>query len=225
MFEDLKNQFDFFLRNLTRFSRKNFIETNKKNKERICLENLYTKDVLSQFFNQELRKQVKVLDVGCKNWFYAQGEYQFFKSFCEEVFLDGVEIDPYRLYSNLYSRFEVAKYYTRGLKNTNYIAGNLLDINKKYDFIVWFLPFVVKEPHVYWGLPQKLFYPEKLINHAYSLLEENGAMLIINQGELEAQVQKNLLEKNNINYKELGEISSKYFEYKFKRFGFLVSKN
>ena len=223
MFEDLRNSLDFYLRNKFNFSRKNFVEKNKKLIERNRLENLYTTDVL----NQTLRKQGKklnILDIGCKNWFYAKGEYNFFTSFCENFCLDGVEIDPYRLYSNFYNRYEVAKYYTKGLENTNYIAGNLLDIEKKYDYIIWFLPFVTYEPHQYWGLPKKYFYPEKLLKHAFDLLNNNGQMLIINQGEKEFEIQKQMLNKLKINYKDLGEIKSNYFEYKNKRFCLVINK-
>ena len=51
MFEDLKNSFDFFVRNKTRFSRKNFVEKNQELIERNRLENLYTEELLSRFFS------------------------------------------------------------------------------------------------------------------------------------------------------------------------------
>jgi hypothetical protein len=171
------------------------------------------------------RTHAKILDVGSKNWFYAQGEYNFFKSFCNEIQLDGIELDAYRLYSNFYSRYEVAKYYIRSLNNTNYISGNLLDIKNNYDYIIWFLPFVLKEPHRYWGLPLKYFYPQKLLMHAYSLLNEGGQMLIINQGEVEAEAQVELFRECYINYISLGEITSTHFKYQNSRYGYLVNKS
>ena len=163
MFDDIKNNIDFFLRNKTQFTRKNFVEKNSKLLERNKKENLYTEDILAQFFIKKPTEQLKALDIGSKNWFYAQGEYKFFKSFCDEFTLDGIEIDAHRLYSNFFSRYEVAKYHTKNLNNTNYIVGNLLDLKNKYDYIIWFLPFVIKEPHIYWGLPKKYFYPEKSV--------------------------------------------------------------
>lgn len=224
MFDDLKNSFDFYLRNKIRFSRKNFVEKNKDLIERNEAENLYTKAVLEQAFSKQ-NGNLKILDIGCKNWFYAKGEYEFFSSFCEDFKLDGVEIDAFRLYSNFYNRYEVAKYYTNGLENTNYTAGNLLDLKDKYDYIIWFLPFVLYEPHKYWGLPKKYFYPEKLLEYAYNLLNPNGEMLIVNQGEKEFEVQKELLNKLNIKYKDLGEIKNDYFEYQNKRYGLVVKIN
>ena len=225
MLEDLKNQFDFFLRNKFKFSRKNFVEKNKVLIERNIQENLYTKDILERYFEKRNAQNIKALDIGCKNWFYAKGEHDFFDSFCNNFSLVGVEIDAYRLYTNFYNRYEVAKYYTNGLKNTKYIADNLLNIDEKYDYIIWFLPFVLEEPHLFWGLPKKYFYPQKLFSHAYSLLNQNGQLLIINQGEEEAKAQESMLEKLGIRYTSLGEIKSDYFEYKYKRFGFLISKS
>ena len=224
MLSDIRNNIDFAIRNFTKFSRKNFVETDASLIERNIQENLYITDILEQGFKKQSLKKTFILDIGSKNWFYAKGEYNFFKSFCDDFELDGIELDAYRLYSNFYSRFEVAKYYIKDLKNTNYIAGNLLDIDKKYDYIIWILPFVVKEPHFKWGLPKKYFYPEKLLHHAFSLLKSNGQMLIINQGEAEALVQKELLNKLNIPYKNLGKISSEHFQYKNKRFGVLINK-
>lgn len=224
MFEDLKNSFDFFVRSKTRFSRKNFVEKNPELIERNRLENLYTEDLLNLFFSNLDKDGVSLLDIGCKNWFYAKGEFDFLKKRYAKFTMDGVELDAYRLYSNFYSRLEVAKYYTKGLENTNYIVANLLELDKKYDYITWFLPFVVIQPHVFWGLPKKYFYPPKMLAHAYSLLNKNGEMLIINQTELEANVQRELLEELKIPYEFLGEIKSEYFQYSYPRYGFLIKK-
>ena len=224
MLNDFKNNFDFYLRNKFHFSRKNFIEKNPKLIERNVQENLYVKDVLEKYFKKNKKDFIKVLDVGSKNWFYARGEYEFFESLACKFSLDGVEIDAYRLYSNFYNRYETAKYYTKNLKNTNYIAGNLLDLKEKYDYIIWFLPFVTYKPHKIWGLPKKYFYPEKLLTHAYNLLCEQGQILIINQGEEEAKIQKELLEKLGIQHNDLGIVKSEHFQYKNKRFGFLIYK-
>ena len=225
MFEDFKNTIDFFIRNKTKFSRKNFQELNPDLIKRNELENQYTYDVLNQFFEKISIQNANILDIGCKNWFYARGEYDFFNSFLDDFSLDGIELDAYRLYSNFYSRYEVALYYIKNLKNTNYIADNLLNLNKKYDYITWFLPFILIKPLQYWGLPKKYFCPDELLSHAYGLLNDNGQMLIINQGEIEEKVQEELFKKLNIPYEKLGEIRSNFFEYKNSRYGFLVKKS
>ena len=224
MFTDFKNTIDFFIRNKTKFSRKNFVEKDKNLIERNIRENEYYRDILVRFFKKNLKQNLKILDIGSKNWFYAKGEFDFFSSFSSNFFLKGVELDAHRLYSNLYSRYEVAKYHIKNLKNVEYLADDLLNIEEKFDYIAWFLPFITLKPLVFWGLPKKFFKPEKMLLHAYNLLSKNGQMLIINQGKKEAQIQKELLEKLGIKFLELGKIESEFFEYKNERFGFLIEQ-
>lgn len=224
MYQEFKNDIDFIIRNHTKFSRRNFVEKNPELISRNLAENNYTFDILNQYFSKKKVKDVKILDIGSKNWFYAEGLHRYFASFCKDFQIDGVEIDAYRLYSNLFSRYEVAKYYTKDFSNMRYITDNALNINDKYDYITWFLPFVINYPHKMWGLPQKYFYPKRLLSHAINLLNTGGQLLIINQGEIEANTQKQLLDELNINYKGLGLVSSKSFEYKHKRYGFLINK-
>ena len=145
MFTEIRNIVDFNIRNLTKFFRKNYEEKSDFALERNDKENLYTYDILKRFFLKTSKTPLRILDIGSKNWFYAIGEYRFFDEFCKDFILDGVEIDAYRLYSNFYSRFEVAKYHTKNFKNTNYIVDNLLNITNKYDYIIWFLPFVAEK--------------------------------------------------------------------------------
>ncbi len=224
MFNDLKNSIDFFIRCKTKFSRKNFVEKNKALIERNICENAYLKDILEKYFLKTPKPNLKILDIGSKNWFYAKGEHEFFNSFSNDFTLKGVELDAYRLYSNFYSRYEVAKYHIKNLKNTQYLADDLLNIQEKFDYITWFLPFITVKPLVFWGLPKKYFQPEKMLLHAYDLLSEGGQMLIINQGANEAKIQKELLQKLDISFVELGKIESEFFEYKNERFGFLIKK-
>ena len=58
MLKDIKNSFDFFLRNKIGISRKNFSETNQKLIERNTLENQYTKDVLEQLDDQFIQRNL-----------------------------------------------------------------------------------------------------------------------------------------------------------------------
>lgn len=224
MFEFLKNEIDFFIRNKTKFSRKNFVEKSEKIIKIVECENLYVYEVLDKYFEKNPKINLQILDIGSKNWSYAKGQHKFFSSFSSDFSMDGVEIDAHRLYPNLYSRYEAAKFYTKGLNNTNYICANVLDINKKYDYITWFLPFITPYPLKKWGLPKRFFCPEKLLLHAYNLLNENGQMLIINQGKNEADIQKKLLEKPEITFKCLGEIKSKHYPYTQQRYAFIIKK-
>lgn len=250
-YENLKNSIDFFLREKFKLSRKNYYEINeqkdnlfktenailcekklfqrydlsylKSNSTKVnYLENLYTVDLLDRYLKITQSQKINVLDIGSKNWSYAKGEYSFFKKHCETLNLDGIEIDANRLYTNFYSRAEVAKFHINNLNNTNYITGDFLKHNENYDYIIWFLPFVIETPHVKWGLPKKYFQPEKMLEHAYKLLNKNGKIFIINQGESEYEAQKSLCEKLSIDYIELGKIESIFFEYRNPRYGIII---
>lgn len=216
MFENLKNNFDFYIRSFTKFSRKNY-SGNPDN-----IESKYLFDILDKYFPMDDKENVSVLDIGSKNWAYVKGEYDFFSRYCNFLKLDGVEIDAYRMNSDFYSRYEIAQFYIKNLDNVRYYPDNLLNINDQYDYIIWILPFVTPYPLLRWGLPEKFFMPEELLEHAYKLL--NKQMLIINQGVDEAQIQKKMLEVLCIKYKDLGVIKSNILEFKNDRYGFLIQK-
>ncbi len=252
-YKDLKNKIDFFLRQKITFSRKNYFEKNES-KENIFVEehlitreqeliqkydfqnekndssihnykdNLYLLDILDKYFSIKYKKDLNVLDIGCKNWFYAKGEYYFFKKYCNNLMINGIEIDANRLYSNLFNRKEVAKFYIQNLEGAKYIHDDFLNHSIKYDYITWLLPFIVKEPLLKWGLPLEYFKPEKMLMHAYDLLKKDGQLFVINQGEVEYQIQTKLCSKLNIKYTEIGEVKSDFANYKYPRYAILIKK-
>lgn len=169
-------------------------------------------------------QETKILDIGCKNWFYARGEYFFFKKHLKNFKLDGIELDANRVCTNFFSRKEIAKYHIKNLENTNYIAGDYLNHIKSYDFIIWILPFVFKYPHLKWGLPLSHFKPEKMLNHAYNSLNGKGTIFIINQGEAEFEHQQKLCKNLKIPFNPIGEIKSEFISYKIKRYLTIIQK-
>ncbi|MDD3435892.1 MAG: hypothetical protein PHC64_01940 [Candidatus Gastranaerophilales bacterium] len=252
--KNFKNQIDFFLRQYLGFSRKNYsekneskeglfaqqkalereqyllekfgLETLKSNSTRQnYLENLYTVDLLERFFELEFRDNLTVLDIGCKNWCYARGEYFFFKRYCKNLILDGIEIDSNRLYTNFYNRREVAKFHIKDLKGAKYISKDFLRHDRRYNYIMWFLPFIIKEPMQKWGLPDKYFQPEKMLSHAYELLNSGGNIFVVNQGLTEYNVQKGLCQKLNIPFILLGEVKSEFLNYEIPMFAMVLNKN
>ena len=100
--------------------------------------------------------------------------------------------------SNFYNRYEISKFYKKDLKNTEYIAGDFLKHSQKYDYIVWILPFITEYPLIKWGLPLEYFKPEEMLLHAYDLLKPDGEILIINQGEKEAEIQTELFKQTGL---------------------------
>lgn len=249
---DVKNNLDFYLREKFCFSKKNYSESNESKdeifrslelierekflfdkfnlsdlksnstKENYLL-NIYTLDLLDKYLPVKSKNNLSVLDIGCKNWFYVQAEHAFFKKYSKNLNLHGIELDANRLYSNFYSRAEVAKFYMKNLSDVKYIHGDFLKYNGNYDYIIWILPFVVQEPLLKWGLPGRYFQPESMLEHAYNVLNPDGKIFIINQGEIEYEMQKTLCEKLNIKFVQIGEIKSVFYNYK-PRYLTIISK-
>jgi len=220
-FDNLKNSFDFTLRSKLKFSRKNYsIKVDWKN----FLRDIYYFNIFKKCFTIQ-NKKISILDIGSKNWEYIGGEYYFFKTFSDDFILNGIELDAYRLNSNFYTRFEIAKSYIKDMSEAKYIPEDFLKHNKKYNYIISILPFITKYPLVRWGLPLKYFKPLEMLNHAYNLLEDNGELVIINQGEDEYEIQKELNEKLNLNVKYYGEIEDRFNLFKNKRYCSKIIKN
>lgn len=253
VFINIKNSIDFFLRNKFPFSRKYYNEKNEdKNSIFISeevktradyliekyglnqlynnttvsnfLENLDLISVLDKYCEARTNEEISVLDIGCKNWSYAQAEMKYFAEYSNKLTLKGIEIDPNRLYTNLFSRYEVSKFYTRGLENTEYIKGDFLKLNEKFNYIIWILPFVLESPQIDWGLPSRFFKPMKMLKHAYNSLKPNGKLFIINQGEAEYCAQKVLYEHLGLTFEDKGEIFTEISPYKHKRYLTIVVK-
>lgn len=195
-FKNLHNEIDFFFRRNIKLSRK--ISENKEPWE--------TQHV-SEWLENNIsvgKDNIKILDIGAKNWFYVQDLYNFFKynNFEKEIFLDGIEIDAYRVYTDFHTRYDYALHYSKGLKNCRYIPGDFLKHNEKYDYITWFYPFVTELPLLEWGLPLSTFKPLDMLRHAVASLKPEGIILIKNLNEKEYTIQENLFQKLNIPYKK-----------------------
>ncbi len=211
---------DFYIRNLIKYSRKNYVVPFGVNKEMLWIQELLEKNLSDiRVFNG-----MKILDIGCKNWVYAEGEWTFFKKFGKKFELDGIELDAYRLNTGYYSRLEVAKGYIKHFEEATYIVKDFLKHEEKYDVMIWILPFVFYEPQKAWGLPKKYFKPEQMLKHAYSKLNTGGIMLVVNQGEEEFEEQKRLYDKLNIMFEYRGEFKSDNDIYKKARFVSVVKK-
>ncbi len=167
------------------------------------------------------------LDVGSKNFSYAESIYRFLEKQTNDFSLTGIELDAFRIYRDFYSRFDYAQYYIHHLPNATYEVGNILHQRGEYDIISHFLPFIFLEPILKWGLPHSEFAPNKILLHIVSLLKPNGILLIVNQGEDEFEKQKLLIERLNSKDKLLivewkGTMQDSFFQFKHKRYGWVL---
>ena len=68
----------------------------------------------------------------------------------------------------------------------------------------------------------KFFKPAEMLLHAKECLNDGGSMFIINQGESEYWLQKQLCEDLGLNYQEIGLIRSDFYQYRFPRYALIV---
>lgn len=196
------------------------------------LENLAVIELLESCFltpsllSENNENIIKILDIGSKNWFYASGEWSFFKynNRKKEIFITGIELDAFRVYSNFHTRCDYAHFYIKNLQNTRYIAKDFLQHKDKYDYIIWFFPFVTEFPLQEWGLPLSKFKPTEMLRHAYDSLNYGGKILIVNQDEKEYAIQENLLKNLKFNYEKKGDFKNSFLEYEHKRCVTIVFK-
>lgn len=125
-----------------------------------------------------------LVDVGSKNFFYARALNTFFRP----GNMTGIELDAYKLYHDLHTRWSYARFYIRDLPHAVYLAKDFLEYDEHADVVTLFLPFVVEYPLVKWTLPLKHFRPQKIFDHVFWVLKDDGHLLMTNQGEEEYQV-------------------------------------
>ncbi len=169
------------------------------------------------------------LDVGAKNWAYVDALDAFIRQHFDTPYrLDGLELDPHRRYANLTTRAQAAESYTQTLANAQYHEINALDWRRKAHIISQFMPFVSPDPHLAWGLPLEYFQPAQLLNHLLGLLEPGGLLLVVNQGEWEAEAQERLWQQVRgewpIAVVPLGVLPASFIEYRYPRYGWLCQK-
>lgn len=189
------------------------------------LENLAVIELLEECLGEaDCQSSLKILDIGSKNWFYASGQWYFFKTLNRKIMLDGIEIDAFRVYLDFHTRYDYAQYYIKNLPGALYIHGDFLKHNEKYDYIIWFFPFVTEFPLQEWGLPLSKFKPTEMLRHAYNSLNFGGKMLIVNQDEKEYTIQEYLIEELGFPYEKKGNFVNSFLEYERKRCVTIVSK-
>ncbi len=169
------------------------------------------------------------LDVGAKNWAYVDALDAFAQKKVHSAYrVDGVELDAHRRYKDFTTRSQAAKAYIKPLPNTQYHAMDALDWRRKAHVISHFLPFVLKNPHLAWGLPLRYFQPQELLNHLLNLLEPGGVLLVVNQGEWEAEAQQALWEQasqhHSFNLYALGVLPVSFMTYRYPRYGWICVK-
>jgi hypothetical protein len=182
------------------------------------IENLYVLDLLHQHLGTA-KQHGAGLDIGCRNFSHLPALSAF-----TQGSWTGVELDAHARYWNGFTRRAYGEWMARQRAGSRYIQDTLLHIDGGYQTIVWILPFVLPDALLYWGLPPRFFQPLALLQQAWQLLSPHGVMLIVNQGNHEADVQQQLFAQLHIPATALGVLSSVFSPFKKTRLGWIVRK-
>lgn len=134
------------------------------------------------------------LDIGSKNFDYAYAFRAFQEGVsAEQKELTGIELDGYRVYRDLHSRYDHAAYHAEQT-DARYVVGDVLDTSlSPADMVSMFFPFVFVKPLLLWGLAIRDYQPQAIYARALALSKPGGWLLILNQGEEEAKASRRLL--------------------------------
>ncbi|MDP3504401.1 MAG: hypothetical protein Q8S33_28955 [Myxococcales bacterium] len=179
-------------------------------------ESLYVLDVLDRLLPKPLPAG-RALDVGAKNGAMLPGLATATRRGC-----DAVELDAHRRYLWGSTRRVYGERMARAFPDCRFIAGDVRTLEGMYAVVTWWLPFLTPAPLEAWGLPSRFLAPLEMLRHVTQRLVPGGVLLIVNQGEAEAGLQRQHLESLGSKASALGRIESPFSPFSKPRFGWLV---
>lgn len=182
-------------------------------------ESLYVLDILSRHVDGEL-PEGRALDIGSKNGCYLPGLVT-----ARPGGWDAVELDAHRRYVWGSTRRVYGEAMASHFANCRFWCGDVQAVPGKWALITWFLPFLFREPLEAWGLPLRFLAPQALLRHAVDRLLPEGGMLIVNQGQAEAEAQQAMLnEVPGISIRALGQVGSELGVFTRPRWAFWIRR-
>jgi hypothetical protein len=193
--------------------------------------NLYYLDLFIHAFENlpfDFPNPLTAVDVGPSDWFYLPALASFLNYYrCEqgrELHITGYEIDPYRVYRDFHARHNIAEQRINAFKHIQYYLKPFEGRTNMNDLVFQCFPFLFLRDHLSWGLPKRLFDPEKLLNDAVESLKQNGILLIINQGAAENQLQRSLLIDRGLQIITDFRFNSEFKQYDHEHYVLVVKK-
>lgn len=188
-------------------------------------ENLFYLAMLESAFSTvspQFPEKLNAADIGPSHWFYVQALYAALKWWrCpagREVTLTGFERDAYRIYSDLYSRYDHALAHIGRLQGVTYIPVAFKVQPASYHVVTQFFPFIFLSDHLKWGLPPAMFNPSALLVAAWLSIKPGGLLIIVNQGKAEHTAQLEHLRRANIPVQAAFVFNSPLYHYNLPRF-------
>jgi hypothetical protein len=203
-----------------------------RGRRRDVRENLYYLDMLLTAFERsgvELPPHsTRAVDVGVSDWFYAPALHGLLRRHHterpREVELLGFEADPGRRYADGHTREDWAAWHSQGLAGARYVPEDARRWSGTVDLATMLFPFLFPRDVDRWGLPRSLHRPAELLGHVWSCVGPGGSLVVVNQGEAERDLQRQLLAEVGAPVAWSGPFESPFWRYDFPRFVHVASK-
>ena len=192
---------------------------------------MYYLDLFQSAFdkiNALLPQKINAVDVGPSDWFYLAALVNFLRYYQvsegRELIIHGFEIDPYRVYDNFHARHNIACQRISAFDCVQYHKEPFSASTENYDLVLQCFPFLFLKDHLSWGLPKGLFNPGKLLADVAFSLKKDGLLLIINQGEAENRMQKEMLDEAQLSLLTEFEFTSMFKKYDHEHYVMVAKK-
>lgn len=181
-------------------------------------ENLYVLDLLDRHAAAvKPTGIVRALDVGSQDFRYAFGLSRWLGPTSS---LTGIEIDGHQIYADLHSRKEHAEANAAQIDEgrASYEVADFLEHTEpsgtgSVDVISFFFPFVLEYALLRWGLPRRCFLPNRIFEHARSLLKPGGVVIVMNHTEAERKRQLEILAETGFEVLSSRPVESQLVDY------------
>ncbi|MBN6188329.1 hypothetical protein JQN58_15840 [Aneurinibacillus sp. BA2021] len=171
------------------------------------------------------------LDIGSKNLDYVYAFRAFQEGLgAEQKTVTGIELDGYRIYRDWHSRYDHAMYHAEQT-GSRYVVGDVLNTPlPPADMVTLFFPFVSIKPLLLWGLASREYRPQAVYERAAALTRPGGWLLIVNQGEEEADKSRRLLlqcqgTEPGLRLQQTGRFTCRVVDYPARAYYFLLQKD
>ncbi|HEV8635976.1 MAG TPA: hypothetical protein VG370_17260 [Chloroflexota bacterium] len=167
-------------------------------------------------------ERVEAIDVGVGHWFYLHalaGALRHWRARRpRELQLLGFEADPYRLYGDGHTRADWAAWHLRGIADALFVPEDVRRWRATADAAFMLFPFVFATDADKWGLPRTMFRPLELLTHVWRGVRPSGALVVANQGRREADEQRRLFDRAEIEPTWSARFASPFFRYREPRY-------
>ncbi len=191
MFRNLRNNFDFHLRNKIKFNRP--LSPNAKIDDLAIRMQSELREFLDLFRWKMVLEKMDLVpgdplvigDIGTRTFVIAPVLDQIFRELNFSPEVHGFEVDAYRRFTNFRSRADYGHFYAMQIPKGEYHTQDFNYWNGDLHIALLLNPFVTEEPLLRWGLPRKFLRPEFLFDNTHKSLRKNRGILLVSSPTIE----------------------------------------